>query len=209
MLFKRFWYCSFLVALVGWGCNSHSSETYQFSDKMRAYLEFYKSNKIWCFSDSSSRTDTLQFISVDSSVFDPLGINMGAQVPHKDISILYRHISKTKRYQNRQDSIMDSFFILISKHLSDSVKKITIDLYDFEGESFSDSIGITKLDTIKIDNIEFTKYVDIGLLDDIKYEQQGHEKPTDITHVYWLNKYGIIAYRYRNGDIWKRINLSN
>ena len=31
---------------------------------------------------------------------------------------------------------------------------------------------------------------------------------TDLTYIYWNDTIGIIGYEYKNGEIWKRINIS-
>ncbi|HTA81736.1 MAG TPA: hypothetical protein VK783_02300, partial [Bacteroidia bacterium] len=93
--------------------------------------------------------------------------------------------------------------INIWKNPNDSTSKLQMGIKEFVSKEYSNCLGKEQLDTLIIDGVTITDY---SIIESIETPNKWHY-PENISVAYWSKKYGLIAYKYWNGDIWKRINL--
>jgi len=185
----------------GYIFNRLTDKDFKFSQGVRNYLSFYKHNDIWIFEDSRFRKDTFQVTSVDSEEHIPAIINFSGPGPSKSISIEFKKISS-----DNSEGLNNEVLRIDSKSQGDNGFITLAFFHRFTNWWNSDSIGVLKSDTLRVSNIIFNKYRYIeSRLGDLRNLDESDS--LDIMSIYWTNKYGIIAYKYKNGDLWKRINL--
>jgi hypothetical protein len=185
----------------GYIFNRLTDKDFKFSQGVRNYLSFYKHNDIWIFEDSRFRKDTFQVTSVDSEEHIPAIINFLGPGPSKSISIGFKKISS-----DNFSGLNNGVLRIDSKSQGDNGYITLAFFHRFTNWWNSDSIGVLKSDTLRVSNILFNKYRYIeSRLSDLRNLDESDS--LDIISIYWTNEYGIIAYKYKNGDLWKRINL--
>jgi hypothetical protein len=195
-------FCSYLGNCIH---NYVPASEFEFSAKARGYLDFYKSNDLWLFEDSTSRVDSIEIMSIDSSYLNPFFLSIMNPAPRKEIKVNWKRISKDSRYGVKEDSVANIGYIEIEKIPAwrDHSENVNISLpRTFFYHLYTAKRDSIKSDSVLIGNVLFTNYIDF-------YDRNNgtNRDPHDIVEIYWTNKYGIIAYRYRNGNVWKRINL--
>ncbi len=186
--------------------------------KARNFLAFYKPNTSWVFENSNGKRDTI-LVHIDS-VFYPPQAGFLAHEPYKFIEIHFTESSKYKLQYYKDDCILDGMTIRIEKYKYS--KEISFSC--FRGIStLNASDTLTKADSLKLDSVLFAKYLDIfaqpepanyytteytGTMKVIVKNPNPNYHPLDIADIYWVNKYGVLAYKLQNGDFWKRTNLN-
>gem|GEM_PF-2721044 len=211
---KEFWiFLVFFISIVGpittftveYILKRPTDKDFIFNPKTRSYLSFYKPNDIWIFEDSKSRIDTFQITKMDSNMFVPPLIHFMSPGPFKWIEVHYRQRPIDSWHST---TLVDTGRIyedarLIDINKSNGEEEVSLDFKNFYVFNRSDSIGVLKTDILEVSGIKFKNYYNISLDKDEKWQKDSDY----VTDVYWVNKYGIIAYKYKNGDLWKRINL--
>lgn len=198
----------FLVLVIIVSCNRYPETGFLFSTKTREFLSFFKHNDTLLYQDSKGKVDTFIITTLDSSKHIPPPFESfsfgGAQ---KSIDIHYKQYPNDKwgttSSNNPQKYTYEEASIIgVSNSFGNSIDEIWIKFKNlsliYEDTS---KIGIFKKDTIILHSNVFTNYLDIG------EDDKRPKDSTDVSNIYWAGKYGIIAYKYKNGDFWKRINL--
>jgi hypothetical protein len=174
--------------------------------KARQYLSFYKPNDTLFFKDSKSKIDTFLITNMDSDTFVSNRLGLMSPAPHKAIHIYYKQIPHnnygTPVTSDSTKKMEDADFISLSSEAWDSLTEISLDFHQFNFNFPSDSIGDLKRDSLLIGGKLFTKYRYFELPKD-----HWSNDSNQVVDIYWENKYGIVAYRYQDGDYWERINL--
>ncbi len=176
------------------------------NNKAREYLAFYKPFDTIFYENSKSSVDTFLITTVDSetTVHNSLGIMSPA--PGKSITVHYTALSPYERTMKGRDLTYDRnndwYFIALRILRYDSMPIMDFGFIGFNYTFHQDSIGVLKTDTLLIDGKIFNKYRYFELPKD-----NWINNPTQIVAIWWQNKYGLIAYKWQNGDMWKRINL--
>lgn len=179
--------------------------------KIRDYLSFYKPNDTLLFQDSKSKIDTFLITYIDSVTYNPTLITFWPPTePFKWIQVHYRQIPKdtwhSTSLSDSGEKFEDASLIWVYQYPESgkTTYEITFNfkkLYTWYEDPII--VGVLRTDTIVINHRLFTNYSDIPINEDQKWQNDSNY----VTDIYWINKYGIIAYKYKNGDIWKRINL--
>jgi hypothetical protein len=209
MKYKFLYLFALLITIVG--CrNPYPDSNFIISQKARNYLSFYKSNGLWIFKNDLI-TDTLSITTMDSGIHNPRVwfFDDNSNAPFKTIGIGFRpkHYDKWQSvtYTEKGEKTMpvDQGIRIIKSPLGNESISLSFKHYNYDNSL--DSIDHIKGDTLIINNILFTEY-DIFKLSTFSDEIANY-MGSDTMYVYWVNKYGIIAYRYGSGKLWKRINL--
>jgi hypothetical protein len=191
-----------LLSTVVFVCCSHIfGPDFVISETSRNYLSFFKPNDTLYFQDLKGKIDTFLITYIDSE--EHTETNLSSLSPWKEVRVHYKQLPKNLIKDSILVSIFASYRSQVSINFKDFVYSPWVDGKLADGAK--NQQGVLMHDTIMISKKNFTGYFDFG------YSRGDSSKmdSTDITHLYWLNKYGIIAYKYRNGNMWKRINLPN
>lgn len=184
-------------------------KAFQFTPEIRNYISFYKPGKIWGFENSAGKKDSIKLVRMDSDLYNVTKtfLTFMWHRPMKTISINFKHLTKTAWDEKTYNTDSTGEFISISIRTGPYNKDFQMCFSFINWFLYCDTtsaIGNVRKDTLLINGSIVTNYINIADTSTLM-----HNEGTDIVNVYWVNKYGIIAYKYRNGDLWKRINLSN
>jgi len=183
-------------------CCSHIfGPDFVISGTSRNYLSFFKPNDTLYFQDLKGKVDTFLITYIDSE--EHTETNISSLSPWKEIRVHYKQLPKNLVKDSILVSIFSSYRSQVKINFKEFVYAPWVDGKLADGAS--NQQGVLMLDTSIINKKSITGFFDFG------YARGDSTKmnSTDIAHLYWLNKYGIIAYKYQNGDLWKRINLPN
>jgi hypothetical protein len=194
--------------------NKNYEKDFPIDQKARNFLSFYKPNAIWTFENSKWKRDTI-LISVDSAFYPP-SAGFLAPAPHKYIRI---HFTELKQSRQNEDEILGDGNLNIEKDKYEG----RVNFWFYHGDfRLNTQDTITKSDSLLIDSVLFTKYLDIYSRQEPEFitatsttapyniitnSPNPNYHPLDIIDIYWVNKYGILAYKLQNDDIWKRTNI--
>jgi|SRR6185312_5067784 len=208
----------FIVSISLVSCKKHSDSEFEINNSARQFLEFYKPHEIWLFKDTASKIDTFRVTSIDSVLYNPpiYGF-LQSQFHHKDIRIQYQQLPNDEWHSEELEmqgppKKIDATLIALVKSIdvvydTEAFKEeLYIGFKEFRYENLINSLSKPSAENLGIGNTNQIVYFN---LKDTSTGFGREKKPTSVVEVYWSNKYGIIAYKYKNGDLWKRINLTN
>jgi hypothetical protein len=198
---------SFLILFVMVSCNRYPESNFNFTAKAREFLSFFKYNDTLLYQDLKGKVDTFIITTLDSSKhIPPLFESFSFGGAQKSIDICYRQYPNDvwgmTETNNHKKIYHEASIVDITSNYGSLIDEVWI---KFKNISlvYEDTakIGVFKTDTIILNGKVFTNYLDIGA------DDKRQKDSADVNNIYWDNKYGIIAYKYKNGDFWKRINL--
>jgi len=173
---------------------------FSFTDKDLSSFNIYSVNDTLIFIDNHWDIDTF-VISSKTIVNKGWDENTGwynppiANVTFKDLP--YNKYGRTIiRWATSDTIIQDCSIIGISKRSPNSEIKETIGFKGFIGDIDRKKQKINEFNTSSFGVIYKVPSFDMTTVRD----------STDITYVYWSDKYGIIAFDYKSGDKWTLIN---
>lgn len=181
---------------------------FNISASAREYIKHFKQNDTLYFKDSKSKVDTFVITGIDSGIRRKPFIHFlwggsegkGIRVAYKQFPIDKWHATEI---EDTGVKLLYDRLISIGKNPKDSETHIHISFRAFFSNDSNGVLGIRQSDTMIIDGIRINDY---SLL---KYSNEfnSFKDSNDVSAIYWSRRYGLIEYKYWNGDIWKRINL--
>jgi len=186
------------------GCNQYSESDFKISATARQYLICGQPGDKLIFKDSRSLMDTFQLTAIDSTTYIPSYFGLMSHAPYKRIVIRFKdlNIGDTGSIEVEQVPV---YPVPDQEDIGISFSHT----HTFHYHSMRDSISSLKLDSIRIDNVLLKECKDLKSdMNNVKFNKEVVDS-LYITHIYCAKKYGIVAYKCRNGDMWRRINLPN
>jgi len=183
-------------------CCSIDKKDIEFNDNELKHFSNYKNGDTIYFESNLGDIDTIEIIGFKNEKFDKCGGFMQRR-PSNTRWITIKHLPMDKWHGTSQDMTKGGIIEIdyqglfwITKDPIEKTTKYSIDFQNFH--STEDTvIGQLYLDTLKLNNIVLTNYyiVKHGYPDRVT-------KSDDIEVLYWTDRYGLVAYKNKSGQIW-------
>ncbi len=186
------------------GCCSTDKTDFDFNDAELAHFSNYKIGDTIYFQSSLGDMDTIMIAGFGTErnencrgFMAPSPVNgKWVQIRHLPIDTWFS-TSQDMTAGEKMDTVYQELF-WISKHPREKEVDYAMRFKDFNS-SFDAVIGQFHTDTLKLNDLEISNYyvVKHGYPERIT-------KPQNIETIYWTDRFGLTAYRNKDGETWTK-----
>ena len=186
------------------GCCSYDKKDFDFNDEELRHFSNYKVGDTIYFQSNLGDMDTMTIVGFGTERNENCGGFM-ARPPVNGRWVQIKHLPIDRWFGTSQDMTtggkIDTVYqelFWISKHPTEKEVDFSISFKDFHS-NFDTIIGAFHMDTIKLNDLKVSNYYIVKP----GYPERITE-PKNIETIYWTDKFGLTAYKSKDGEIWTK-----
>ena len=191
-----------LILIISGCCDRNYNENdFEFKTEELKHFSNYKIGDTLFFKSNLGDIDTITIVSYEKEIHQECGMIAPRPVNSKWVEIKHLPIDRwhgtSQEAPDWKTQVVYQGLFWISKYPREKEIEYTLDFKDF---FHNDSIiGEFQTDTVSINNFMFSDYYIVR-----------HSYPDRVTEaknieiLYWTDKYGLTAYKSKNGEIWSK-----
>ncbi len=185
------------------GCCSYNKSDLEFNAKELAHFADYKSGDIIYFQSNLGDIDTIKIVGFGTERNERCpGLNTPPPVNHRWLQIEHLPVDRWfgTSITEKKTEVVYQELLSISKYPIETGVYYSISFKDFHSKILPKStVGEFHTDTIKLNNLNLTNYYLVRH----GYPERITE-PKNIEIIYWTDKFGLTAYKAKDGEIWTK-----
>ena len=197
-------YMFIILAIFISGCCSYDKKDFEFNDEELRHFNNYLVGDTIYFQSNLGDIDTITIVGFGTERNENCGGFMAPR-PVNGKWVQVKHLPIDKWFGTSQDMTtggkMDTVYqelFWISKHPTEKAVNFAVGFKNFQS-NFDTIIGEFHINTIKLNDLQVSDYYVVKH----GYPERITE-PKNIETIYWTDKFGLTAYRSKDGEIWTK-----